>query len=537
MPNPSDGYAVTVNFEISVEVWNAALPHLAGRVGVLETIVAAGYTAAQEAGTAMAQDIITNSVAPQIADIQALIAGFETQLGIAEDKLAALQNGGVPASDVPVAAHGMFGPGTDAQEAFEAVSDALDFLGPKATGAQQQSEKNQPNGYLGLGANGKASASYIEQTVGTVIYVAAGSAPDATYLPLDGAAYLQSAYPALFAKLGTSVAPQFVDNGTMALGGGAGTATNRGADYNRATNILGVLDSSTGTKVMRSADAGLSWTNPHSFGSGYGSLRYIPGANRWYCALSSTNTSAAWATDTLVMNTISVNPNFHGALGSGFLFWDTVWGELAAYQSNTVYFCTNVGGLSGRANINLSESFSKFINVGAFDFMAFSNGTYGVLGIRAHGSATVTYMANDQSLRNATITLFAMGGYAYAVFAMTDKTKIYRSNGGAWSDVTPFFAGVNLIQSALPVLGDVIEIPLTNGLSLCFDGSSWSFAPTLMTANSYDKIKLSDGRLIAARSAPSPYAVMSPRYPKATQFAVPYNMAPNLKAYIKALPS
>jgi|GEM_PF-3972846 len=126
LPSPSNGYAVTINFDISAAVWNAALPHLAGRIDVLEEIVAQGYSAAQEAGTAMAEAIIRDSVAPQIADVNATIVDFETRLSVAQDQLAALQNGGVEAVNVPLAPYGMFAPGTDAQEAFGQISDRLD---------------------------------------------------------------------------------------------------------------------------------------------------------------------------------------------------------------------------------------------------------------------------------------------------------------------------------------------------------------------------------------------------------------------------
>lgn len=128
LPSPSNGYAVTVNFKISDEVWNAAIPHLAGRVEELEDVVAAGYTAAQQAGTEMAEAIIQNAVAPQIADITETIEGFQTSLALAEDQLAALQNGGVEAVNVPLEAHGVFGPGTNAQEAFALTSDYLQSI-------------------------------------------------------------------------------------------------------------------------------------------------------------------------------------------------------------------------------------------------------------------------------------------------------------------------------------------------------------------------------------------------------------------------
>ena len=211
LPSPSNGYAVTVNFKISDEVWNEAIPHLAGRVDEIEAVILAGYTAAQQAGTAMAEAIIQNAVAPQIADITETIEGFQTSLALAEDQLAALQNGGVEAVNVPLAPYGMFAPGTDAQEAFNQVSDALEAQGTAITGLgtnkMEKSTRGAANGVAPLDENSEVTRTYLptiaDAQVGDIIPSFGNTAPNAegVWLPLDGRKYLKSAYPLLAPKV------------------------------------------------------------------------------------------------------------------------------------------------------------------------------------------------------------------------------------------------------------------------------------------------------------------------------------------------
>ncbi|SMD09986.1 F5/8 type C domain-containing protein [Fulvimarina manganoxydans] len=137
LPTSSDGYAVTVSFTISPEVWNAVIPLFHDRLVAIEDFISAGYTAAQQAGTAMAQAIIQQSVTPQIAQINATISGFEDQLALAEDRLAALNNGGVVAANVTI----MPVEGLDATNAQDAIAALAGFKAKFPAFAEANGEK------------------------------------------------------------------------------------------------------------------------------------------------------------------------------------------------------------------------------------------------------------------------------------------------------------------------------------------------------------------------------------------------------------
>lgn len=211
LPSRSNNYQVTVLFQISSEVWNAAVPDIAERLTAVEDVVQQGYTVAQEAGTAMAEAIIRDSIAPQVADVNATIADFETRLSLAQDQLAALQNGGVEAVNVPLAPYGLFVAGTDAQEAFELISDYLDDYGAGIdelqTGKMEKSARGAANGVAPLGADQKVPDANIQGDtlrVGEIFYSATQTPPPKA-LKADGAKYLKSAYPELAAVMRPSL--------------------------------------------------------------------------------------------------------------------------------------------------------------------------------------------------------------------------------------------------------------------------------------------------------------------------------------------
>ncbi|WP_198585843.1 hypothetical protein, partial [Pararhizobium haloflavum] len=136
LPNRSDGYQVTVNFTLSPAVWNAAFGDVALRLDDIEAVVAAGYAAAQEAGTAMAEAIIENAVSDQLDQIGQRIGDYNEQLDLAEDQLAALQQGGVEAINITIPNYGIY-ENVNAQGAFYELSDYIDSIsgaldGPEA---------------------------------------------------------------------------------------------------------------------------------------------------------------------------------------------------------------------------------------------------------------------------------------------------------------------------------------------------------------------------------------------------------------------
>jgi hypothetical protein len=142
---------------------NGVLADIHARL-VAATAAVAEYEAAVEALSAQALDDIQTGIAPQVQTVRDELAAIQEQIALAQDQLAALQAGGVEAANVTVAENEWFDPDTNAQEAFEQLaaelqqaSDAVVTLGDAVAARQLKSEKNEPNGYVGLDGNGKVA--------------------------------------------------------------------------------------------------------------------------------------------------------------------------------------------------------------------------------------------------------------------------------------------------------------------------------------------------------------------------------------------
>lgn len=147
-PSPSNGYSITGFHKMSVDLWQAVLTSLHGRLSGLEAVAGSFEDALSDTAIALAQGRIDDSIVPQLTQVQQQMAGIQSAIAVAEDQLAALQNGGVKAENVPLAgASPLFPLGTDAQEAFtlieqavfalaEAKLDASTYSDAKATGTE-----------------------------------------------------------------------------------------------------------------------------------------------------------------------------------------------------------------------------------------------------------------------------------------------------------------------------------------------------------------------------------------------------------------
>lgn len=452
LPSPSNGYAVTVNFKISDAVWNAAIPHLAGRVEELEDIVAAGYTAAQEAGTAMAEAIIQDAVAPQIADITETIAGFQTSLALAEDQLAALQNGGVEAVNVPLAPYGLFGPGTDAQEAFALTSDYLQSIysgidnspvfsfsfGDQlaltfATEAQAKAGTN-----IVFPVNALGVAQHVVERrnkVGEVIFSKASPGPE--YLLAKRGVYLKSAYPALAAALGSLPNKSVIPNMPVFVGGSSASDT---IAICRSGSRFIVTGAGSGAQKY-SDDNGVTWLS----GTGNGGPATDVDVDGtliawWYRA----GYAAFFSTDNGLTTSID---RFAGWTSSGTM--------IAALYNGAFYFgSTNVNGVRRSTDLSTQAAVAGFPSVAPRKFMRHAgnlfvsfNSTGGIWRVNASGvvaNVTPAGMVQATHMEAAGDKLIVTGTHADG----RPRAWVSTNSGGVWQEyvlpgtgtLTAFFA-------------------------------------------------------------------------------------------------
>ena len=280
LPTSSENYAVTGDHDISTELWNHVWGDAGGRLAAVEAIVAAGYTAAQEAGTAMAQAIIVDSVAPQIEDITDTIDAFNAQLALAEDQLAALQSGGVEATNIPVPNYGIYN-SMNAQTAFYHVSDVLTLINDTAlpalaSGKLDKSAKADES-TVDAGTNDatyitpfglRARENKVGFNVGDMLITAKDEpGQPGTWLECNNGKYLKAAYPDLAEVCGG----RFGQFGYVDAAGGNYSYTQRigtcnGASYfgtydNAYLSLYRITPDGVVTRVINSISTGQPGTS------------------------------------------------------------------------------------------------------------------------------------------------------------------------------------------------------------------------------------------------------------------------------------
>lgn len=124
-PTASNDYQVTAAHTLNHELWNAVLASLQTRLNAAETALADYESAVSTEALAIAQGAVDDTIGPQIAALQDTITALQAAIATAEDQLAALQAGGVPAASVPVSEYSIIGAGNNVDEAFAIVVDAL----------------------------------------------------------------------------------------------------------------------------------------------------------------------------------------------------------------------------------------------------------------------------------------------------------------------------------------------------------------------------------------------------------------------------
>jgi hypothetical protein len=124
-PTESNNYQVTAAHTLNHELWNAVLASLQTRLNAAEAALADYEAAVSTEALAIAQGAVDDTIGPQIAALQDTVAALQAAIATAEDQLAALQAGGVPAASVPVSEYSIIGAGNNVDEALAILVDAL----------------------------------------------------------------------------------------------------------------------------------------------------------------------------------------------------------------------------------------------------------------------------------------------------------------------------------------------------------------------------------------------------------------------------
>lgn len=103
-PSASNNYQVTDDHDLTAQLWSEVMASLAQRLAAVEEAAEGFEDAVSDAAIATAQALLQNGVIPQLDTVQNTLAALEIAIALAEDRLAALQSGGVVAANVTLAA-------------------------------------------------------------------------------------------------------------------------------------------------------------------------------------------------------------------------------------------------------------------------------------------------------------------------------------------------------------------------------------------------------------------------------------------------
>ncbi|MBB4145820.1 hypothetical protein [Rhizobium rhizoryzae] len=127
-PTPSNNYYIDNSTELGPETLNEIFGSISQRLTALQETAAGFEDAVSEAAIALAEGRLQYSVTPSLNALNARVTEITGLLSDAEDRIAALQAGGVLAVNVPVAPGGRFAVGSTAQSALAQLDADLDSL-------------------------------------------------------------------------------------------------------------------------------------------------------------------------------------------------------------------------------------------------------------------------------------------------------------------------------------------------------------------------------------------------------------------------
>lgn len=394
-----------------------------------------------------------------------------------------------------------------------------------------------PGQALMLGTGKTPQWAFPGQQVGDVLISARD--PGALYLPANGSIRLQSAYPALFAKLGL-------------IGGAIGTAW---ADYDFG-GVTGSFAGSTSgtiivvqsqTQVRRSADRGQTWANitTPALGSTTADIK-TDGQGTWI--ISSTTTGSPWqilrSTDdgqTWQLVTIPAPNNGQGA-GAG---WDKL-----LYCGNATWLLTCAYGTTMLRSINGGASWSTLTHgypISSPPRILAANGTGTVLISSYDGT---NYTVRKSTDYGATFSAFmTLSSQPYSISTDGQGTWIIGLGGTnalrSFDDATTSSGFVAF--SVAGGSGTNVDVLFVNGFVLFLFSASvkviimnanGSFSPQSSSANVMTRFaNVGNGIIFAGSSTANRLSKSTPQfgYDTATQFALPnVPAAIGTSAYIKA---
>ncbi|WP_062381975.1 WD40/YVTN/BNR-like repeat-containing protein [Pseudomonas abietaniphila] len=394
-----------------------------------------------------------------------------------------------------------------------------------------------PGQALMLGTGKAPKWDFPGQQIGDVLQTSRD--PGALYLPANGSIRLQSAYPALFAKLGL-------------IGGAIGTAW---ADYDYggiATNVIAaslggtVIAWQSQTQVRRSIDRGQTWTNITTPSLGANALDIkTDGAGTWIISSAATVSPFQFLRSTddgQTWQLVTVPATSSGAGGS--------WTKLL-YCGGGVWLATCSYGLTMLRSTNGGSGWNTVTHG-----YSVSNPP---IAFEANGAGTVLIIGYDGT--SYTVRKSTDYGASFTNFmTLSGQGPIIRTDGqGTW---IIGLNGVNALRSfddaATPAgfapititggVGNSADILFVSGLTLFMFGGSGtrvivqnangSFSPQSTASNVTVKFAYAGNGTIFAGSATANRLSRSLAqfgYDTSTQFAIPnVQTAVGISAYIKA---
>ncbi|WP_205910262.1 hypothetical protein, partial [Rhizobium sp. FKY42] len=176
----------TDDHDIGSQLWNEVHASLADRLSAVETAADGFEDAVSNAAIAAAQALLANAVAPQIENVQDLLTAIETAIGLAEDRLQALQTGGVVATNVTLSAIA----GLTSANVQAAFAEVVSLLADEVTARNDAIAAIQmlPAEALLLSANANlvAGKAYRIITAGITLTLPANPAAGASIRLIDG---------------------------------------------------------------------------------------------------------------------------------------------------------------------------------------------------------------------------------------------------------------------------------------------------------------------------------------------------------------
>lgn len=125
LPTLSNDYLIEADFPLDPSHLSALFGDIATRIKTLQALTAGFEDAVSDAAIALAAGKLDLSVTPTLNALNDRVNQITALLSDAEDRLAAIQAGGVPAVNVPVATGGRYPANSNAQSAFVLLDSAL----------------------------------------------------------------------------------------------------------------------------------------------------------------------------------------------------------------------------------------------------------------------------------------------------------------------------------------------------------------------------------------------------------------------------